>query len=209
VCREWPQAANQTEDALISRSTVTATVRDGMKKMTGKSEWKEGEWRGEISKNFHPATDYKGSAFGTFHLSKDRKSEVKISMLVEMVKKFPQGGDRGVLTEVVELVKDRPELDRNLSQIHEVVDLFAITVPQYGVEEDRARQNHWHEEAHKIKVRFYDTTNRSRLKNGKLKQTSLQPLARTRKTAASKSADPSRRIQAGVSKGKRNQHATI
>jgi hypothetical protein len=146
-----------------------------MKKMTGLTEWAEGRWRKEkevenledsLSPRIRRATNYKGSGLATYHVPNNKKHEVLISELYKNVKVMPQGGDRGILTEVVEMVQQNPELDRNLSQIHEIIDYFNLARVQYGVSEDIARRRHWMTEAEKICVRAYDTTNRFLLKNG-------------------------------------------
>jgi hypothetical protein len=191
---------------------TTAAIRDAMKKMTGLTDWAEGRWRRDkeiedleasSTPRIRRATNYKGSGLATYALANTQKHEVLISELYKNVKSFPQGGDRGILTQVVEMVKQNPGLDRNLSRIHEIIDHFNLLSTNYGILEDIARRRYWAAQAEKLCVRAYDTTNRFRLKNGTTK-TAIRKVSSTRK-----SEDPLRQAAgAGVTK-KRNTRRTI
>jgi hypothetical protein len=182
-----------------------------MKKMTGDAEWAEGRWRKEknvenLEKLEFPcirrASDYMGSGLSTYKVPRDKKQEVMISELYKNVRLFPQGRDRGILTEVVEMVKENPGLDRNLSEIHDIIDLFDLNKPTYGVSEDMDRRDHWTEKAQKLCVRAYDTTNRSLLKNG------MARVVTRKGSNTEKDDDPLRHTAEGGVTKKRNRRNT-
>ncbi|KAF2435537.1 hypothetical protein EJ08DRAFT_656534 [Tothia fuscella] len=139
---------------MFSRSSVLTTTKRAMAATTGSEDWSEKRWRN--SATLTPVPDYTASQFVASKL-KEGKQETLISSLATNVVQMPEGDDRGALTEAVALVKAFPDLDRNLSELGELLTEQAIRPMPYTSSVDTRCQLRWTKDAAKVSTTMYDT----------------------------------------------------
>jgi hypothetical protein len=153
--RQWPN--------LVNRILVLGSTRNAMNANIGCNGWCETGWT-DADRDDPNDVDFTTDAFICQDLPDEEKEDIMISKLADDVVSFPQGNDRGILTEVIQRVINNPSLNRNFSDIQSLIQEEKLSPTPYGPDEDLRSREYWTEEAKKYSSRIYDTTNGEKLR---------------------------------------------
>jgi hypothetical protein len=173
---------NQAREFPKHEFLALATVRRRIMQQMGARLKGEQFWLDEYGRNHRwsqtdwdhcpnkpdPGFDFSSSAFT--NANPEKSIPILVSELTRYVNKYPEGGDRGLLSVAVDWVKDHIEDDVYLSDLASLIRKRNLTASSYGLAEDQARQKVWKHHSAMIPARTYTHEDTPTKKKAKLDQ---------------------------------------